>query len=74
MEVCVWKNEKELRKEGRVATDSRFARDGDLTVIRLLVDGIVNFTSGFVSFGEQNIVNRWSASEKQHLNVSMPDA
>ena len=70
MESCVLKNEKELRKEGQVETDSRFSSDGDITVVRWLLNGIVNLASSFVSVGESDTVHRFSASEKQHLNVS----
>ena len=52
MKGCVLENEKELRKEGREASDSRFSRDGDVTVVRWLVNDIVNIALSFVSIGE----------------------
>ena len=52
MKGYVLENEKELWKEGREASDSRFSRDGDITVVRWLVNDIVNIASSFVSIGE----------------------
>lgn len=59
MEGCVRKSHKRM---GWQATGRRVSTDED----------IVNLASNFVSIGEQDTVNRWSASERQHLYVLRP--
>ena len=63
MEFGIWKNEKELRKEGKEAAGSRVSRDGDMTVVRWLDNGIVNVASSYMSVDEQDTVNRWSQKQ-----------
>ena len=74
MDGCVLKTEKELRKDGRGANDCRVSREGDISVVRWLDNGVVNLSSSFVGVGDQDHVRRWSASEKKHMEVARPEA
>lgn len=59
MEGCVRKSHERMSWQ---ATGRRVSKDED----------IVNLASNFVSIGEQDTVNRWSASERQHLYALRP--
>lgn len=75
MEGCELKSKNKLEKEGgRGTSDSRTTREGDITVVRWLDNGLVNLASSFVGVGNTDTVERWSASNKQKIQVPRPEA
>jgi len=69
---CVLKSEKDLKKEGRGATDSKVTHDGTMTIVRWQDNGAVTLASSFAGIDEQDKVQRWSESQKEYIMVDRP--
>ena len=69
---CQLKSEKQLGERG--AIDYKVSCDGDICVVRWLDNGVVTLASTFAAVEPRDKVKRWSASAKEHIEVSRPFA
>ncbi|CAF1660588.1 unnamed protein product, partial [Adineta ricciae] len=69
------KDEKQLKQEGRGATDYRITYvDGiELCATRWFDNNVVNVLSTLSGCESKDLVKRWSSSEKKHLQVERPN-
>lgn len=71
---CNLKSEKELRKEGRGAMDTKTTEEGDVVLVRWLNNGVVNIASTQVRCGSVGVASRWSDASKERIEVPCPEA
>lgn len=71
---CNLKSEKELRKEGRGAMDTKVTEEGDVVLVRWLDNGIVNIASTQVGCGSVGVASRWSDASKERIEIPCPEA
>ncbi|XP_072033257.1 piggyBac transposable element-derived protein 3-like [Amphiura filiformis] len=57
---CELKSDKDLKKEGRGAMESKVTAEGDICVTRWQDNGTVTMASSFVGVEEKDQVRRWS--------------
>ena len=55
---CVLKSEKNLKKEGRGAIDSKVTRDGTISIVRWQENEVVTLASSFAGIDEKEYVQR----------------
>lgn len=70
---CPLKSEAELKKEGRGAVDEAVPVEEDFCVVRWLDNGVVTLASSYVGTDYVDKVRRWSASQKQHVEIARPE-
>ena len=61
--------EKELKKDGRGATDMKIIDNGGVCVVRWIGNGIAILASSFSGKNEVNQVRRWCKSAKKHFKA-----
>ena len=66
------RSEKELKKEGRGASDWRTDVSTNVTVLKWLDNSVVHLASGFIPPSDGPLVRRWSKTEKSYLEVACP--
>lgn len=71
---CNLKSEKELRKEGRGAMDTKTTEEGDVVLVRWLDNGVVNIASTQVGCGSVGVASRWSDASKERIEIPCLEA
>ncbi|KAL1426107.1 hypothetical protein MTO96_018580 [Rhipicephalus appendiculatus] len=67
-------SEKELRKEGRGAMDTKTTEEGDVVLVRWLDNSVVNIASTQVGCGSVGVASRWIDASKERNEILCPDA
>ena len=69
---CCLKEAKDLKKEGRRATDCKVFKKKDICAVRWFENFAVTLASSFVGVEPIDHVRRWNAAEKVYLMVCRP--
>ncbi|XP_049809018.1 piggyBac transposable element-derived protein 1-like [Schistocerca nitens] len=72
LQKCPLKSECELKKEGRGSVNVCVTTEEDLCVVRWLGNSAVTLPSSYLGAEIIGKVNKWSAAQKQHLEVTRP--
>ena len=72
MRGCEMKTEKELKKEGRGASDYRVDTKSGLAVVRWLDSSAVQLSSTHVAIQPKSTIKRWDKKQRKHVEVECP--
>lgn len=69
---CRLREEKDLKKDGRGAYDSRVEQTDNLVAVRWFDNRAVNLVSSFIGVEPIENVQRWDKARKEHIEVARP--